>query len=47
MIEMVSSGKMDRSQLNVAAVAKFKAITQILQTSLIKLDLQMALFNDM
>ncbi|KAL4538963.1 hypothetical protein Ndes2526B_g02768 [Nannochloris sp. 'desiccata'] len=47
MIEMVSSGKMDRSQLNVAAVAKFKAVTQVLQTSLIKLDLQMALFNDM
>lgn len=47
MIEMVSSGKMDRGQLNVAAVAKFKAVTQVLQTSLIKLDLQMALFNDM
>jgi DNA-directed RNA polymerase III subunit RPC3 len=47
MIELVSSGKMDRSQLNVDAVARFKAITQVLQTSLIKLDLQMALFNDM
>jgi DNA-directed RNA polymerase III subunit RPC3 len=47
MIEMVSSGKMDRSQLNVAAVSKFKAITQVLQSSLIKLDSQMALFNDM
>jgi len=47
MIEMVSSGKMDRGQLNVAAVAKFKAVTQVLQTSLIKLDLQMALFTDM
>lgn len=47
MVDLVTQGRMDASQLDAREVARFKNIIRTLETTLMRLDLQMALFNDM
>ena len=47
MVDLVTQGRMEQSQLDARALTRFKNVARTLETALVRLDLQMALFNDM